>query len=80
MTMSPAIPSEGTSSKRLWLSAFIAFAWYPPIPCTTVVDDAVLVKGLEKKKWLDRFISNRLIDLHDERCPNLEKLKTIFKS
>nr|CAI5852438.1 unnamed protein product [Callosobruchus analis] len=46
----------------------------------TVKDNVVLVKGLEKKKWLERFISNRIIDLHDEGCPNLEKLKTIFKS
>nr|CAI5862119.1 unnamed protein product [Callosobruchus analis] len=45
-----------------------------------VKDDVVLVKGLEKKKWLERFISNRIIDLHDEGCPNLEKLKTVFKS
>nr|CAI5863254.1 unnamed protein product [Callosobruchus analis] len=45
-----------------------------------IVKDNVLVKGLEKKKWLERFISNRTIDFHDEGCPNLEKLKTVFKS
>nr|CAI5823902.1 unnamed protein product [Callosobruchus analis] len=50
------------------------------IKCSVNPDDVVLVKGLEKKKWLERFISNRLIDLHDEWCPNWEKLKTIFKS
>nr|CAI5852928.1 unnamed protein product [Callosobruchus analis] len=45
-----------------------------------VKDDVVLVKGLEKKNWLERFISNRILDLHDEGCPNLETLKTVFKS
>nr|CAH7720487.1 unnamed protein product [Callosobruchus chinensis] len=30
---------------------------------SSVKDDVVLVKGLEKKKRLERFISNRLIDM-----------------
>lgn len=45
-----------------------------------VKDDVVLVKGADKKKWLLKFLKNQIIDLFEEGCPNLNKLKSIFKS
>lgn len=45
-----------------------------------VDNEVILVKGAEKKKWLETFLSNQIIDLHDEGCPNLEELKSVFKS
>nr|CAI5836865.1 unnamed protein product [Callosobruchus analis] len=59
---------------------FINYEEFSEFTKKIVKDDVVLVKGLKKKKWLERFISNSILDLHDEGCPNLEKLKTIFKS
>nr|CAH7715700.1 unnamed protein product [Callosobruchus chinensis] len=45
-----------------------------------VKNEIVFVKGVEKKIWLTRFTTNQIIDLHDEGCPNLTKLKVIYKS
>lgn len=40
----------------------------------------VLVKGLEKKRWLEKIIPNNIEDLHDQNCPALEKLTLFLKS
>lgn len=45
-----------------------------------VKNDVILVKGLNKKRWLETFLSNQIIDLHDMHCPSIHKLKEIFKS
>nr|CAH7766084.1 unnamed protein product [Callosobruchus chinensis] len=45
-----------------------------------VKNEIVFVKGVEKKICLTRFTTNQIIDLHDEGCPNLTKLKVIYKS
>lgn len=45
-----------------------------------VNNDVILVKGVEKKQWLEKFLYNQIIDLHEEGCPSFDKLKTIFKS
>lgn len=45
-----------------------------------VENEVILVKGADKKKWLEKFLPNQIIDLHDEGCPSLEELKQIFKS
>lgn len=42
--------------------------------------EEIAVKGLEKKKWLETFLSNHILDLFDEGCPSLESFKNIFKS
>nr|CAH7717117.1 unnamed protein product [Callosobruchus chinensis]CAH7732130.1 unnamed protein product [Callosobruchus chinensis]CAH7739362.1 unnamed protein product [Callosobruchus chinensis] len=45
-----------------------------------VKNEIVFVKGVDKKVWLERFVTNQIIDLHNEGCPNLVKLKMIYKS
>lgn len=40
-------------------------------------DDLVLVKGLIKKNWLQKFISNNIVDVFNEGCPKLKQLKKI---
>lgn len=45
-----------------------------------VKNDVILVKGLEKKRWLETFLGNQIIDLYEIQCPNLDKLKDVFKS
>lgn len=42
--------------------------------------EEIAVKGCVKKKWLESFLSNNIVDLFDEGCPALESLKNIFKS
>lgn len=43
--------------------------------------DYVLVKGVEKKTWLEKFLKNKIItDLQEEDCESLHKLKLVFKS
>lgn len=43
-------------------------------------DGVILVKGIDKKVWLEKFLSNQIIDLEENRCPSFKKLKEIFKS
>nr|CAH7713149.1 unnamed protein product [Callosobruchus chinensis] len=45
-----------------------------------VKNEIVFVKGVDKKVWLERFVTNQIIDLHNEGFPNLVKLKMIYKS
>lgn len=45
-----------------------------------VRDDIIYVKGMDKKKWLERIIDNQIIDLYEQGCPSLKKLKSIFQS
>lgn len=41
----------------------------------------VAVKGLQKKEWLANLLRNvSIINLEDEGCPNLENLRSLFKS
>lgn len=45
-----------------------------------VKNEIVMVKGLLKKEWLNKTINNVIVNLEDEGCPNLTKLKSVFKS
>lgn len=40
-------------------------------------EDTILVKGSEKKKWLNKIISNSVVDF--EECPSFIKLKEFMK-
>lgn len=42
--------------------------------------EVVAVKGLNKKQWLHKMITNEIIDVADEGSPNLDDLKNVFKS
>lgn len=44
-------------------------------------NSTVFIKGFEKKNWLEKLLSkHNVIDLLDEGCPALEKLKIFLKS
>lgn len=38
-------------------------------------DGSVMVKGLEKKKWLEQYIPNEIVDMESLGCPKLGSLK-----
>lgn len=40
----------------------------------------IYVKGLDKKRWLERLVNNKIIDLHEEGCPSLTELQSVFRS
>ena len=43
--------------------------------------EEILVKGLEKKIWLERLLRmNNIIDLHEQGCPAIEDLKLFLRS
>lgn len=48
--------------------------------CIGSTDATIFVKGLEKKKWLEKIIPNEVTDIYSIGCPSLEILKTFMKS
>ncbi len=43
-----------------------------------VQDSIIYVFGIQKKKWLEKFIVNTIVDLNELGCINLNKLKLIY--
>jgi hypothetical protein len=61
-------------------SDYLCYATLSEFIKNIVQDEDILIKGLEKKLWLNKLISNGVVNVEDEGCPNFAKLKTAFKS